>query len=263
MKVTPKIITAIVFGGGGIAAPFQVCAAEVTFDISDYTYEEKDDAGAFFMDDKSAPVFFSVGVRDWSKPSEDGKFAFLYTTDLTYGQADYSSAGSGTMTKDYYKGRLEGYAAYRVNEQFSPFVGLGYRRLFDASGGSRSSTGALGYDRMSEYLYAPIGATFDFFDKLSIKAQYNFFIKGEQTSYLSTASSAFGDITNTQNSGWGLDISVNYEIDDKWPAYGFFRYWDIEKSNIGTGTFAGVVAFYAWEPKNTTNELGIGLAYEF
>ena len=73
--------------------------------------------------------------------------------------------------------------------------------MFDASGGSRTSTGNLGYDRLSQYLYAPIGARIDPVDKLSIKAQYNFFLIGNQTSYLSTASSAFSDISNEQKGG--------------------------------------------------------------
>jgi len=235
---------------------------ELTLDISSYAYEETTDAGAFFMSDDSAPVFYSIGIRDWSQPIEDSKFGFLYTGELTYGQVDYFSS-SGTLIKDYYKGRFEGYAAYRINKQISPFLGLGYRYLFDASGGSQTSTGALGYDRLSQYLYAPIGVRFDPVDKLSIKAQYNFFLLGNQTSYLSTASSAFSDIDNEQKGGWGVDITANYEINDKWSTYGFFRHWDIDKSEISTGTYAGLISFTAWEPQNTTDEFGIGIAYKF
>lgn len=250
------------FFKGREAASDDIRGMELTLDISNYAYEETTDAGAFFMSDESAPVFLSVGLRDWSQSAEDGGIGFMYTGELTYGQTDYYSA-SGTMTKDYYKFRTEGYAAYQVNEQFSPFVGLGYRHLLDASGGSQSSTGALGYDRLSQYLYAPIGANFDVNDKLSVKAQYNLFLQGWQTSYLSTASSAYSDIVNEQKSGWGLDITANYLIDENWSTYGFFRHWDIEKSDASTGTVSGLASFTAWEPKNTTNEIGIGIAYKF
>lgn len=238
-------------------------AIDLTFDVSSYTYEETTDAGAFFMRDESAPVFFSAGLRDWKPAAEDGRIRLLYTGELTYGQVDYSSASSGTMTKDYYKARFEGYAAYRVNARFSPFVGLGYRTLLDASGGSRSSTGAAAYDRLSQYLYAPIGARFEASDRFGVKAQYNLFLKGRQTSYLSTASASYGDISNDQNSGWGVDIAADYKINDKWSTYGFYRHWDIDKSEIATGTVSGVVSFTAWEPKNTTDEFGIGIAYKF
>lgn len=235
---------------------------ELTLDISKYTYEETIDAGAIFMTDKSAPFFFSVGLRDWSYPAMVGNFEYMYTGDLTYGKVNYNSA-SGTLTKDYYKARAEGYVAYRVSGAFSPFVGLGYRLLFDASGGSQTSTGALGYDRLSQYLYAPIGAKFDIYHNLTVKAQYNLFLVGYQTSYLSTASSAFNDVTNEQRSGWGIDITANYQIDNNWSTYGFFRHWDIEDSEISTGTVFGLVAFSLFEPHNTTNEFGIGVAYKF
>ena len=106
------------------------------------------------------------------------------------------------------------------------------------------------------------GNRFDIFDNLIVKAQYNLFLKGYQTSYLSTASSALSDITNEQQSGWGVDITANYQIDDNWSTYGFFRHWDIEKSDSSTGTVLGLVSFTAFEPQNTTNEIGIGVAYK-
>jgi hypothetical protein len=60
---------------------------------------------------------------------------------------------------------------------------------------------------------------------------------------------SFGDAINDQNSGWGIDFAVNYQITNKWSTCGFYRHWDIEKSETSTGTIAGVVAFTAEEPK--------------
>lgn len=237
--------------------------AELTVDVSHYEYQETTSVGAFFMSDTSAPIFGSIGVRDWTTAPTDGRVRLLYTGELTYGQTDYASASSGTMTKDYYKARAEGYVAYRVSERFSPFVGLGYRTLFDASGGKRSSTGALGYDRLSQYLYAPLGVLFTASDRWNLKAQYNLFLTGRQTSYLSTASSAYGDIANDQHTGWGIDLAADYRINDRWTTYTFYRHWDIGKSDVSTGSVNGVVSFTAWEPDNTTDEFGIGLAYKF
>lgn len=254
-STTQKPLPDFVAGG---AAP-RTRGMELTFDVSHYAYEETV-ADAFYMSDTSAPFFYSVGLRNWGQPAEDGRFGFSYTGELTYGKVDY--VGSGTSTKDYYKGRAEGYIDYRVNKRFSPFVGLGYRHLFDASGGSTSSTGATGYDRLSQYLYAPIGARVDLTDKLSVKAQYNLFLKGRQTSYFSTASSTASDATNNQNSGWGTDFTANYQIDDTWSTYGFFRYWDIKKSDTSTYTNAGVT-YAGYEPQNTTEEIGVGVAYGF
>jgi len=238
-------------------------AAEITIDISNYDYEEEVN-GAFFMSDESGLPFISIGIRDWdTKSNVAGKppLSFLYTTDLTYGEVDYT--GSGTMKKDYYKARFEGYAVYDY-KQFSPFIGLGYRRLLDDSGGSVSSTGAFAYDRLSEYFYAPIGTIFNASDKVTIKAQYNLFIAGQQTSYLSDFSGGLNDLENDQNSGWGFDAAIDYKIDDKWSIYAFYRYWDIDDSETGTVTFLGTaISESALEPQNITEEIGIGIAYEF
>ena len=237
--------------------PFStVTAAEITFDVSHYDYQERHPTtDAFFMEDVSDPAFFSVGVRGWDRPNNDGEWGLLYTVDATYGQTAYLGSGtSGTAKKDYYKFRGEMYAAYRFDESFSPFVGLGYRYLLDDSGGVISSTGALGYDRESQYLYLPVGIRLDATDKFYIKAQYNVFLKGRQISYI------YGTIENEQNTGWGVDFTANYKISDKWSAYGFYRYWDIDNSTInlsGSGTHTGQ------EPQNTTVEVGVGLAFKF
>jgi len=129
-------------------------SASVTFDLSYYYYEEPN-----FMNDTSNPAFVSVGVREWDVPvSAEKPWHILYTAEVTRGWVDYS--GSGTLDKDYYKFRGETYVGYRL-EKFTPIIGLGYRWLYDDSGGQTSSTGALGYDRQSQYLYIPAGGIFD------------------------------------------------------------------------------------------------------
>ena len=238
-------------------------AAEITFDISNYDYEEEVN-GAFFMSDESSYPFISVGIRDWDiKSNVAGKspLSFLYTTDLTYGEVDYT--GSGTLEKDYYKARFEGYAVYDY-KQFSPFIGLAYRRLLDDSGGSVSSTGGLGYDRLSQYFYAPIGTIINANDKVTIKAQYNLFISGKQESSFSDISPLVTDLNVDQDSGWGFDATIDYKIDDKWSVYGFYRYWDIDDSDIGTATLIGTeLSAQFFEPQNITEEIGIGITYKF
>lgn len=228
-------------------------AAELTMDVSHYEYEElHPSTNAFFMEDISDPGFFSIGLRSWNRPDADGGFGLLYTVETTYGQTAYS--GSGTMTKDYYKQRFEGYLAYRANDALSPFLGLAYRRLLDDSGGTLTSTGASGYDRLSEYFYVPIGVRFDVNDLLYIKAQYNLFVEGTQTSYV------YGTVENKQTYGWGADLTVNYRVNESWSIYSFYRYWDIDNSTIdlsGDGTHTGQ------EPQNTTSEVGLGISVKF
>jgi len=233
-------------------------AAELTIDIGKYKYEEEVN-GAFFMSDESDPLFFSVGIRDWDQPSKD-ELKFLYTAEITYGQVEYT--GSGTMTKDYYKGRFEGFLAHDI-EGFSPFIGIGYRQLYDDSGGIVTSIGALGYDRRSQYLYIPVGIMANISDDLSFKGQYNLFLSGKQTSYLTNVASVCSDIENTQDEGYGLDAALNYKISEKFTLFGYYRFWDIEDSRSANIVCAGSVVATGLEPENTTTEIGVGVSLRF
>ena len=62
----------------------------------------------------------------------------------------------------------------------------------------------------------------------------------------------------------GFDVTGNYQIADKWSVYGFYRYWDIVKSNVETGyvPVLGRIVNW-WEPDNTTEEFGLGVAFRF
>ena len=89
-------------------------SAELTLDITSYTYREVDPNDNFFMEDKSAPFLYRVGLRNWGDDKKNSNvkstnFSFLYTLEYSFGNVDYSSAGTGTMKKQYYKGRLEYY----------------------------------------------------------------------------------------------------------------------------------------------------------
>ena len=237
------------------------CDQEVTLDVSHYLYEEEVN-GAFFMKDESAPAFISVGIRDWEgQQGPDSEYGFLYTAEVTYGVVDYSSAGTGTMEKDYYKGRLEGLFTYNLG-QVKPFIGLGYRALFDDSGGKTTSTGHVGYDRLSQYVYIPIGAVFQLGSDFLFKGQFNYLSYGQQTSYLSDITPLCSDLENEQTGGFGFDATANFKITDNASIYAFYRYWDIDDSNPNTFACGGFVGI-GLEPKNVTNEAGIGVAFKF
>ena len=102
-----------------------------------------------------------------------------------------------------------------------------------------------------------------FSSKLNLKAQYNLFLKGTQNSYLSTASTAYTDLVNDQNSGFGIDLTLNFKPNEKNNVFFYYRYWDINKSETTTGTYADILVFEAYEPKNTTIEYGIGCSWIF
>ena len=244
-------------------------SAELTLDITSYTYREVDSNDNFFMEDKSAPFLYSVGLRNWGDDkatanTKSTNFSFLYTLEYSFGNVDYSSAGTGTMKKQYYKGRLEYYLSTGSKvgaNDLLPYIGLGYRDLLDDSGYKTSSTNHLGYDRLSKYYYVPIGAIWYISDSLSLKSQYNYFIEGKQISYLNEILPNVYTVNpeNTQRIGYGIDLTLRSKLNSKWSTYGFFRSWNIEDSDAVSCS----ALIYCYEPKNQTNEIGAGISYHF
>ena len=233
-------------------------ALDATLDVYYWSYAEEVPGDDDFVDEYSDPVFVSIGLRRWDNLK---LWEPLFTTELGIGPAKY--AGSGELDGYfYYKFRGEVYAAYRFSTDFSPFIGLGYRWLYDDAGGKTTSTGFSSYDRLSQYFYLPVGGIYNFTDAFRIKTQFNWLLYGQQVSYLSDIS-GFSDLKNDQNSGWGVDTTFDYRLTERLGMHAFFRYWQIDDSDPTVGFFNGSPAFTGLEPKNTTVETGIGFSYKF
>jgi hypothetical protein len=186
----------------------------------------------------------------------------------SYGSLDYEGSGTSTGVPDWI---LEARALVGVDwlgssAAFSPYLGLGYRYLFDDLRGY-SSTGAVGYRRYSNYVYVPVGFTLRFRLGggwiLAPTLEADLFQRGKQVSKLSdTGIPGFQDVTNTQSTGLGRRASLMFEKDKF--AFGLWtHYWHIDDSDV---QFAGVVAGiprFGREPENTTRESGIELRYRF
>jgi len=265
-----RILTKLIIVGILFANYSQIVeSAELTLDISSYSYREVDQNDNFFMEDKSAPFLYGVGIRDWGDEKKNPivrntNWMLLYTLEYSFGNIDYTSAGTGTMKKQYYKGRFESYlGTNRVvgANDLLPYIGVGYRDLLDDSGFQTSSTNHLGYDRLSQYYYIPLGAIWYISDSLSLKSQYNHFIEGKQTSFLNEVLPNVYSINpvNTQRLGWGIDLTLRSKLNNKWSYYGFYRSWSIEDSDLVSCS----PLIYCMEPKNQTHELGAGISYQF
>jgi len=148
----------------------------------------------------------------------------------------------------------------------SPYLGLGYRYLYNDSRGY-TSTNAAGYRRYSNYLYAPVGLTarIDLGNRwvLAPTGEADIFILGKQKSQLSDANIAgLNDVTNTQRHGYGYRAYLMVERDHL--AFGaWMHYWSIKDSDV---QFAGVVKGVpvgGLEPANWTRESGIEFRYRF
>ena len=211
-----------------------------------------------------------------------GTYAFkndwflLGEVDYNNGPVKYSGTGSQSGIPQYYYNlkAAVGYDFAFDGFVLSPYVGLGYRFLSQQWGGSTTSTGAIGYDRQSTYNYIPIGVTHRFAvgqkSKIETTLEYDYLISGNQYSGLSTINGHSGisgvpNVNNSQNSGYGINLTVMYK-EDSWGVGPYWKYWNISQSNTVTGTFAYNNATYrasVYEPANNTNEFGLKAIYRF
>jgi hypothetical protein len=235
---------------------------EVGGQISHYHYEEPASAGFGGMNLKGERAGI-VGAYTFTRANRvygriDGR--------VSYGSLKYTSGSTGSMDdvpdwiaevravvgRDYLAG--EGVA-------LSPFIGLGYRYLYDDLTGY-SSTGAVGYRRYSQYLYIPVGLTARFRAgerwMLAPTIEYDVFLGGRQRSQLSDTGLGFNDVTNDQDHGYGYRASFMVE-NGRWAFGPWLQYWKIKDSDvvpIGGG-------FLGMEPENWTREYGGELRYRF
>ncbi|MDO9208264.1 MAG: hypothetical protein Q7T91_08415 [Sulfuricurvum sp.] len=215
-----------------------------------YKYEEEVN-NAFFMSNTGYKYGLSAtGIKTLADD-------YYVIADARYATGDvkYSSAsGEGYVADNRYEIRLlVGNEALVENYLLASYLGVGYRRLDN----DLRDLGAGGYRRTSQYLYVPIGVTHRFLvdraSRLSTNIEYDYFVQGEQKSYLSDVNVVYGDPVDKQKHGYGVRINSAYEVRD-WSAGAFFNYWhigDSEKSYDG------------YEPKNDTKELGIEIKYRF
>jgi hypothetical protein len=186
--------------------------------------------------------------------------------DLRYSQGNLKYEGSGTMTgvpdklfetrlvfgRDYIKGHAYG---------LSPYVGLGYRYLYNDARGT-SSTGRVGYRRYSHYFYLPVGLTTRFATRsqwvISPTVEADVFLQGRQKTCFSDVGPGRPDFNNSQESGFGCRARLMFERGRL--AFGpWFQSWRVNCSDL-TDIGSGVVA---WEPSNRTREFGVELNYRF
>ena len=230
---------------------------EIGGQVSSYHYEEP---GIMKLEGERAGF---VGVYTHTNPK---RAYWRFDLRLSYGLLEYESVGTGTIDdvpdwigearavigRDYLVGD---------NVALSPYIGFGYRYLFNDLRGY-SSTGAAGYRRYSHYIYMPIGVTarFRIADAWVIAptAEYDAFLGGRQVSKLSDTGSGFSDARNDQDHGRGYRASLMFES-RHWAFGPWLHYWKIKDSDVVPIGFG----FGAMEPENWTREYGVELRYRF
>lgn len=248
--------------GSVFAEPLKVHTWELGADVSHITYKEPS-----VMEEKGM-MYGIVGSYTYRS-----KFMLKADGSFSYGQVDYKNSGTLDNIDDYIL-EFRGVCGYDFPilkaSILTPYVGIGYRYLNDDMSGMTTSTGALGYERESNYLYSPIGVTI--FTPLrngwsfGATVEYDIFWRGKQISHLSDAVPGLNDPENRQKKGYGARGSIKLQKKDEKIDFAiepYIRYWNIKKSEDADLTYYGTYIGYAYEPKNNSTEIGIMLAMMF
>jgi hypothetical protein len=202
---------------------------------------------------------------------------FFGIADISFGFGDVDYKGSGSANGEpVHRWDVRGLFGkdFYVSDALtvSPYLGVGYRTLFNDARGS-TSTGASGYRRYNKLYYLPFGISprthIDSNSRLSANIEYDMVLHGNQTSYLSDAGFGDPDIQNGQSSGYGIRGEIMFER-QSWSFGPVFNYWNIEKSKTKIAQDNSVVGCYPLsapcllvgdEPANSTIEAGIQFRY--
>ncbi|MGE0268278.1 MAG: autotransporter domain-containing protein [Candidatus Omnitrophota bacterium] len=251
-------------------------------ELSWFNYEEPN-----FMEEDGILYSFFGGYTYLSHENgKVGSFSELFSNGNTlnrfkvdarigFGEVDYTSVSTGSADNiDDFIFELRGLAGYDFpvaeDSRITPFIGFGYRYLNDDSSGLRTTTGASGYERESNYFYIPVGVEVatelenDW--SLSASVEYDIFISGKQKSHLGDAIAGLNTVENDQNDGFGVRGSVR--VVKKMEKFDVFiepyvRYWKVDDSDVAPITYSGVLVGFGQEPENNSVESGARIGFIF
>lgn len=220
--------------------------AQLGVSLSSYKYEEPS-----YMNLKATVLGLDYsGTYAFGAQWPQTNSAWFVQGDLRYanGKADYQSPISGSIsgTPNWYM-EARGLVGKDLNMgsyMLAPYIGLGYRHLYNN----------VGYTRDSYYTTLPIGVThkmhLDDRSQLWTTVEYMHLLNGVQKTKLVTQ-----NVSLDQHKGSGLRLSVMKRL-EHWSMGPTLTYWRINASDI-----AGSPPVL--EPQNNTVELGLKLAYRF
>ncbi len=196
------------------------------------------------------------------------------------GSQDYSSFWTGNIDAvDVSVFEIRGFLGHDiVNEEtvWTPYIGLGYRCKKDNAYGLISTSGALGYDRESRYLYSPLGIAVGtdlengwFFGGF---VEYDYFWDGTQKSMFSDLHPLNSDLVNDQEKGYGIraSVKISKQLQGSFLVAfePFLRYWSIGQSKpveyMEYNAFLDrAVQHTGYEPENSSLGYGVNISLLF
>jgi len=266
-------------------------------EVYDYEYTERigvKDTGIFYGLSGSYTYWLSHNepIYSWRDifSGKNNLNLFRIEARAATGEIDYEGTGTWNDIRDAV-GEIRALAGYDIffneNFRFTPFVGGGYRYLFDnfSEVPARTIDGVnylSGYDRESQYIYIPIGGEietgFGRGWKLQVKGEYDYLLKGKQKSHLENSKNAagvgagFDTLENDQEDGYGIrgSIRLTKETDGlDFFIEPFIRYWHIDDSESdfiaigGQLVCEGNLCLAGLEPDNETTEMGVKLGIQY
>ena len=233
---------------------------EIGAELSSITYEEPG-----LMEESGAMIGLAGSY------TYRNNWMFKIEGVFKYGQVDYEGAlMDGTPLNvdniDDYIVEVRGLGGYEFSAfnatTLTPYIGLGYRYLFDDLG----AASPYGYGRESNYSYSPIGIeTMTDLQNgwfIGLVIEYDIFWSGVQKSDLSDVDDSFNDVENDQSDGYGFRGSVKFQ-NSRFVIEPFIRYWDIDDSDPSILTIDGIPVDVGIEPENNSTEIGIKVAVKF
>lgn len=220
---------------------------------------------------KEEGYFCGIVINSYSRPwipesTEESfgsdKWMFGIESEFAYGKLDYDGQLQDGTPYDVSNiddflvdaRLLAGPDFLKADSLNTFYFGIGYRYLRDDS-----SFDSAGYLRQSNYLYLPLGLKSETLKKdswsLGGKAEFDLLLFGQQISTIRGI-----DLTNDQNSGYGLRVAVDIEnisANSIFKIQPFVRYWHIDKSDLDNEYGIGV------EPENETVQVGVQLIWQF
>lgn len=198
----------------------------------------------------------------------------------------YTSKNTGTSDRNYHTG-----FETRLLVGRHLYTGIGYRELMHHGEGTVTSTGHIGYDRLSQYTYIPMGIRLTLTNAYTLALEYRNLNAAMQTTDFSFL--GYKKIKKHQPNGYGLhaNLTTTTLLDSDYFNHMpltphalaftlFLTYWNIDTSNphieivdtnnlpawgqyFGLPEDNGLYRITFVEPRNYTVEFGITLKLIF
>ena len=203
-----------------------------------------------------------------------------YMLELRYASGSTRYKGSGIIKNDKnynleMRGLLGKDYIFLEDILFTPYLGFGYRNLYNPGNGVITSDGHVGYDRRSFYYYFPIGVKVNIPHlrgpwSAGLNLEYDYFYRGVQLSDLNEVTPYAGyeypNISNRQKDGFGIRGSLKLVYST--PRIDFYvepfiRFWNIQDSVVKNDINHSGQKSSWLEPRNTTKEIGSKIGLNF